>query len=256
MSNNIKEKKAAKLAAEKQQDIKLYRLMVEFTLAIVAVLLAIKAGNNEIFTLIYIMPPFLATTAVLFALSAVLYTVRRKNQIDESSNVITSALIFGNAASLFFVGALYYIYWDAELVIASLITLTVLYFAYNIYGGNFFMYSLISAIGFISLRITGCNSHFALIGNAGILVAHVFSFAIPIIAIVLAIILFAKDKNRTVLGITFGGKKCAVTFLISAAAILVGAVLTLVYPAALIFADFVLLGSYLIIAVICTVKMM
>ena len=63
MSNiNIKEKKAAKLAEEKKQDAKLYRLMVQFAFVVIAVLLVIKTRANQIFTLEHIMPPYLLVT--------------------------------------------------------------------------------------------------------------------------------------------------------------------------------------------------
>ena len=255
-NNNIKEKKAAQLVAEKQQDAKLYRLMVQFVFVIVAVLAAIKAGNNFFFTVSSVMPTYLLVTGILFALSAVLFTLRKKNGVDESTKVFTSALIFGNAATAFAAGMMYYLYWDARLVIATLITLTVLYFAHNIYGGNFFAYSLLTAAGYLSLQISSCESHMIYyLGIVGILAANLLMFAIPVIAIVLGIILISKKKNYTILGITIGGKKCAVTFFISAAAVLIGAVLQFVSFAPVGTVNFILLGSYLVITVICTVKM-
>ncbi len=254
-NNNIKEKKAARLAAEKQQDAKLYRLMIQFALVVVAVLFAIKAGNNQISTLYYVMPPYLLVTGILFALSAILFTLKKKNNSDESSKVITSALIFGNATALFGAGVMYYLYWDAKLVIASLITLTVLYFAHNIYGGNFFAYSLFTAAGYIALQVSKAEPHMYPFGEIGVIAAKVLSFAIPVAAIILGIMLISKNKNYSFAGITIGGKKCAVTFFICAAAILLGAILPIFAPSSAVAANFILLGSYLVIAVICTVKM-
>ena len=256
MSNNIKEKKAAKLAAEKQQNAKLYRLMLQFVFAVIAVVLAIKAGNNQIATLKYVMPPFMLVTGILFALSAVFFSYQKSKNVDESSRFLTSAFVFGNITSLFAAGVAFYIYWDAELVIAALITLTVLYFAHNIYGGNFFAYSLLTAIGFLALRLVKADSHiYVFIGRIGIVAANILLIVLPIVAIALGILLIAKNKNYTFAGITIGGKKCAVTFFICAAAVIAGAVLLLVSPASTVLADFLLLGSYLVIAVICTVKM-
>ena len=254
--NRIKEKKAAKLMAEKQQDAKLYRLMLQFAFVVVAVVLAIKAGNNPLPTIEYVMPPYLLVTGVLFALSAVFFTYRKRKNVDESSKVLTGAFIFGNLTSLFAAGVAFYIYWDAELVIAALITFTVLYFAHNIYGGNFFAYSLLTAVGFLALRVAKAEPHiFYLIGLIGVIAAYVLMVAVPLVAIALGILLISKNKNYTIFGITIGGKKCAVTFFICAAAVIAGAVLMLFSLAPTVLADFLLLGSYLVIAVICTVKM-
>ena len=193
---------------------------------------------------------------ILFALAAILFTVKKKNNVDESAKIFTSALIFGNAATLFVAGAMYYLYWDVRLVIATLITLTVLYFAYNIYGGNFFSYSLITAAGYLTLQISKCESHIIYyLGLIGIAAAKILVFAIPIAAIVLGIMLISNNKNYTIAGVTIGGKKCAVTFFVAAAAILLGAMLQFVSLAPIGAASFILLGSYLVIAVICTVKM-
>ncbi len=255
-NNNVKEKKAAKIAAEKMEDAKLYRLIVQFIFAVAAVLLAIKAGDNFLLIIFDAVPIYLLVTGILFALSAILFTFRKKNNVDETCKVLTSALIFGDSAALFAVGVMFYLYWDVKLVIASLITFTILYFAHNIYGGNFFAYSLFTAVGYISLQLAKAESHiFYYLGVIGIVIAKILVFAAPVAAIVLGILLISKKKNYTFAGVTVGGKKCAVTLFIAAAAIIAGALLQLVSFAPIGAANFVLLGTYLVIAVICTVKM-
>ncbi len=257
--NRIKEKKAAKLAAEKQQDAKLYRLMLQFAFVVIAVVLAIKTGDNQIFTHTVVLPVFLLVTGVLFALSAILFTYRRMKNVDESDKVLTSAFIFGNVTSLFAIGGVYYVYDNIELVIVALITFTVLYFVHNIYGGNFFAYSFLTAVGFLLIRLAKSvpqvSGFFYYVGKLGVLAAKPLMLLLAVAAIALGVLLIAKNKNYTFAKVTIGGKKCAVTFFICAAAVIAGAVLLIVSPASTILADFLLLASYLVIAVICTVKM-
>ena len=207
-NNNIKEKKAAKLVAEKKEDVKLYRLMLQLVLSILAIFAAIKAESSFLSKTVFAMPTFLLITGILFALSAILFTVKKKNRTDESDKVITSALIFGNIATLFSASVMLYLYWDVKLVIAYLITATVLYFAHNIYGGNFFAYSLITAVGYISLQLADAEPHILYyLGLVGVVLAKALVFAVPVIAILLGFILVSKKKNYTFAGITIGGKK-------------------------------------------------
>ncbi|MBQ8248501.1 MAG: hypothetical protein IJY93_01280 [Clostridia bacterium] len=264
MSNSIKEKrikekKAAKVASEKQQDAKLYRLMLQFALVFVAVVLAIRTENNQIIMHTVVLPPFLLVMGILFGLSAILFTFRKMKNVDESGKVLTSAFIFGNITSLFASGLIYYIYDNVELVIATLITLTVLYFAHNIYAGNFFAYSSFTAAGFLLIRLAkavpSADGFFYTLGRLGVLAAKPLMIVLALATIALGILLIVKNKNYTFAGITIGGKKCAVTFFICAAAVIAGLVLLIASPASTILADFILLASYLVIAVICTVKM-
>ncbi len=257
--NRIKEKKAAKAAAEKQQDTKLYRLMLQFALVFIAVVVAIRTENHQILMHTVVLPPFLLVTGVLFGLSAILFTFKKMKNVDESGNVITSAFIFGNITSLFAAGLIYYIYDNVGLVIATLITLTVLYFAHNIYAGNFFAYSFFTAAAFLLIRfaksVPSANGFFYTLGKLGVLAARPLMGILAVAALILGLLLILTNKNYTFAGITIGGKKCAVTFFICAAAVIAGLVLLLVSPASTILADFILLASYLVIAVICTVKM-
>lgn len=259
VKNNLKEKKAAKAAAKRQEDIKSYRLMIEFLLVIVALFLAITAGNNALYVLHRIMPIFLAVTGVIFGLSALYFSVMRVKRVDETDRIVTSAGVFGNAAALFLLSAAFYLFMSAELVIGALIALGVVYIVYNVVGGGFFGYSALTAAAYITLLLTDPSlperSYYA-IGDVIINIASVLVFVVPAIMILVAVLTFAKKNGVCVLGIKFNKKRIATATLVSALIALAGAALTVVYPAAASIAIYALIAFYFIVTVIGIFKMM
>ncbi len=255
VKNNIKERKAAKLAAEKQADIKLYRLMTQFALAAVALFLTLAAKKNEIFVLWKIMPIFLVISGVLFGLSAVLFCVRHAKGADESERIITSAGIFGNAASLFFVSCGYYLFMKAELVIAALIALMVVYMAYNINGAGFFAYSVLTAASYIAFSVACCEVHYP-IASIIVTAAFVLSFAIPVLAIVTAVLVLAKKDGISVIGVKISGKLIAVALIVTALVALAAAAVAIVYPAAAQLIMYAMLAIYFLATIVGIFKMM
>lgn len=259
VKTNLKEKKAAKAAAKRQEDVKSYRLMIEFLLVIAALFLAITAGNNQLYVLSKVMPIFLAVSGVLFGLSALYFSIMRVKRVDETYKIVTSAGIFGNAAVLFLLSVAFYLYMDAQLVICALIALAVVYIVYNVEGASFFGYSSLVAAAYISLLLGAPSlldqSYFA-IGDIIINIAKVLAFAVPVSMIVIAALIFAKKKGVCVLGIKFNKKRIATALIISAVIALAGAVFALIYPAGVSIAIYVLLAFYFIVTVIGIFKMM
>lgn len=255
VKGNIKDKKAAKLAAQKLSDVKLYRLMIQFVLAIIALFLTISAENNQIFVIFEVMPIVLAVAGVLFGLSALLYCIKRAKGKDETLKLFTSVGIFGNAAALLFLASLYYLFASAELVIAALIALTVTYIAYNVEGESFFAYTVITAASYVSLCIASENAFYSF-GNIIRAGAQVMTLVIPVAAIVLSIILFAKKNGVTVLSVNIKGKKIAAAMLVTALAALASTLLTVILAPAAIIATYVMIAIYFIVTVIGIFRMM
>ena len=255
VKNNIKDRKAAKLAAEKQADIKLYRLMVQFALAAVALFLVLTVKNNEIFVLGKIMPIFLVVSGVLFGLSAVLFCVKHAKGTNESERIITSAGIFGNAASLFFVSCAYYLFMEAELVIAALIALAVVYMAYNINGAGFFAYSVLTAASYLAFSLSCCEVMFP-IASVIVNASFVLSFAVPVLAIAAAVLVLAKKDGINVLGVKISGKLIALALIVTALVALAAAAVAIVYPAAAQLIMYAMLAVYFLATVVGIFKMM
>lgn len=247
-TNNIKEKKALKEAERAREDVKLYRLMIEFGLAIVLIFLTIAGENNGLALNPGLMSALVIVSGILFAASAVWFTLAKKKNVNDETKIITKAGVFGNAAVLFFSCAHFYLFWDAQMLTISIIAALVLYFVHNIYGGSYFVYSLISGAGFFALQTaikagTTITALATFVTNCAIVAA----FVIPVLAVVYAIVRVAGKKMtvKTLIGV-----------IITSAIILAGAVLSVVYPTAVLYTIFALIAFYLLTTVVYTVKMM
>lgn len=243
-----KAKKEAKKERLRLEDVKFYRLMVEFILAVFLIYAVVQVGNNLIFVANKAAPVLIAVTGVLFAASAVYAVIVKRRGIDEKYSVITSAGLFGNAAVLFFSAAHIRLFMKPDVLLLSLILVALLYFVYSIYNNNFFVYSLITASGFIALcHSTLTSSVFSPLATLLVDIAWVLAIVIPAAAVVYAFLRLARGKAT---------KKVACSVIVSAFVLLLGAVLALVYPVGVIYAEFALLAVYLVIAVSYTVKLM
>ncbi len=248
-NKDLKKKKELKAAELRHEDVKLYRLMVEFILAIVLVSAVITAGSgNEIFIIGTVLPILNIVTAFIFAATAINFVVVKRRGTDETDKIITSAGLFGNAAVLFLSGAHYYLFMDAKQLSFSLVIIALLYFVYSIYEESFFDFSVFAAIGFLALSHSMLDvsifSYFARLLVKG---ALVLAFIVPVFTLIRAIIKTAKGKTTA--------KYLACTIL-AALIIVAGAVFVLVYPSAVIYTYFALLAVYLATTVVYTVKMM
>ena len=249
LSKDLKKKKEQKAAALKQEDIKLYRLMIEFILGVILVSAIIAAGNgNEIYIVGKILPVTNVITAVIFAASAILFVLVKRRGVDESGRIVTTAGIFGNAAVLFFSSAHYYLFMDAKQLSLALVIVILLYFVYSIYDRRFFDYSLFTALGFLALQHSMLST--TIFSNFAILLvkaATVLAIAIPLFTVVRAIVRKIKGKLTT---------KLLICIILSSLVTIGGAVLAMFYPAAVIYAIFALLAVYLATTVVYTVRMM
>ncbi len=247
-TKSIKEKKALKEAERALEDVKLYRLMIEFGLAIALIFLTMIGENNGLALMPKLMRGLVCASGILFAVSAIYFTVGKKKDNGSSMKIMTTTGLFGNAAVLFLACSHFYLFWDAQMITVSVIAALVLYFVYNIYGGAYFAYSLVAGIGFVALETAGklgttMTALAALVAKGAVAAA----FIVPVAAVVLAIVCAASKKLSA---------KALVGVILSSAIVLCGAVFTVVNPAAVIYAVFALISFYLISTVAYTVKMM
>ncbi len=248
-NKDLSKKKELKAAELKHDDVKLYRLIIQFILAIVLISAVVSAGRgNEIFIIGTVLPVLNIVTAFIFAAAAINFVVVKRRGIDESEKIVTSAGLFGNAAVLFLSGAHYYLFMDAKQLSFSLVIIALLYFVYSIYDTRFFDFSLFAAIGFLALSHSTLST--GIVGTLAKLLINaslVLAFAVPVFTIIRAIVRKAKGKLTS---------KCLVCTVLFALITVVGAVLVLVYPSAVIYTFFALLIVYLATTVVYTVKMM
>ncbi len=249
LRKNTKELKAQKANEARKSDIMLYRLMIEFALTVAAVVLAVMAGNGDmIYIHMTLTPIFLVITGILFAASAVYYCLGKKNSSNNEYKVVTREGIFGNMAVLFFGCFHFYLFSDAQLLIIALITASVLYFTYNIFGKALLDCSLVTAAGFMLLETSGLSKvSFTSLANAVVFGAKILAFVVPICAIVYGIIRLSKKNYPTA---------SALPIFVSSLLTLGGAVLNFLYPAGVVFTIIGLLICYLVVVVAYTVKNM
>lgn len=248
VSKNVKEMKAKKIDELRRNDVKLYRLMVEFGLTVVAVLLAVAAGNaNKIQLHFSVMPILLVVTGVLFAAWAAFYSLSRKKAGDNTYKVVTREGVFGNLTALFFGCLHFYLFEDAQALIIAIITASVLYFTYNIFDKPLLDFSVVTAVGFLLLKTSEISKvSLTTLANAVVFGAKGLALVLPVAAIIYAFVRYSKKRSR----VSF------VPIVVSSALTLAGALLTFLYPAAASFAVVGILICYLVTVVAYTIKNM
>ena len=252
MSNNIKAVKAKKADENRRNDVRLYRLMIEFILAIIAVTAGVMLGNLKgadwQLTLHNAARIAVMVTGILFAASAVFFVMGKKKAEDNAYKVITRGGIFGNLAVLFFGSLHFYLFYDAESLIIALIAATVVYFTYNIFNGGLIDYSVVTASGFFLLGFAAFEGR--ALSDLALLVVHgskILAIVLPIAAMVYAVAMASKNK---------GEKTAIVPIIVSSVITLVGGALNYLYPVAAMYATFALVGVYLVVIIAHAVKNM
>ncbi len=251
MANNIKELEAKKADAARKNDVRLYRLMIEFVLTILAVFAGVMLGNinnqNQmpLHDAMFIVS---LVTGILFAASAVYFVMGKKKADVSDYKVITRGGIFGNMAVLFLSCAHFYLFRDAEILIINLIAVALVYFTYNIFDGDITDYSVITAAGFILLEFSAISTIGTISSFASLLVkgSRVLAIVLPVAAIVYAIVRAQKKGKKTAI----------VPIILSSVLTAAGGVLNFLYPAFVVYAVFALVGVFLITVIAHTVKNM
>ncbi len=250
MANNIKAVKAKKADENRRNDIRLYRLMVEFVLAIIAVTAGVMLGNvNDAVMELRLHNAMLVVvmvTGILFAASAVFFVMGKKKMTDNAYKIFTRAGIFGNLAVLFFGSLHYYLFYDAESLIVALIAVTVVYFTYNIFDGGLVDYSVITATGFLALGFAAFEGRD--LSDLALLIVHaskLLAVVLPVAAVIYVLVKNSKNKNSA-----------TVPTIVSSVITLAGGILNYIYPAFAVYAVFVLAGVYLVVVIAHAVKSM
>ena len=261
MVKSDSKKKSGVVDAKKVSgDTKVNRLMVAFILGVVAVtgmLLAKKSIANEAFFITYILPVLLVVSVLGFAAS--IYLLVRRRGSDESARIFTGANVLG-AALVFMLATLYYrLTFEATMVIGWFIVAVVLYFVYNIFTYDFFMYSVLSAAGVMLLRGTRID-YMTSFSSVISLIFAILALLFAVIGIVIAVMAHSNN-GRLKLGsrsIKLYGAKGGHIYplLIAAVLIIAGGILSILAPAFVIYAVAALVAAYLAIAVAYVIKMM
>ena len=260
VSNDLKQKqkKADKLRLQSQNDLRVNRLSIVFVSVFVGVLIMLVAKKNianEVSFITHWLTPLLILSIAALAASAVLFALRTNRHIDDSDRVFTKWNVLG--AGIVFFGAMlgYRLTFDASLVALWLVSVGVLYLVFTTFKADFFIYSVMTAIGLLLMKLRGVEFYSSL-GKAVYVICGALCIVAAICGIILAV-MHISGKGT----VSLGSKKFAVggkvyPLFIGALFLVAGGALCLAAPAFITYCIAAMLVVYVIIAIAYVIKMM
>lgn len=262
MSNNIKNKENKKKSVkktEKKSQVVLYRLLMVLALDILAIAFFIsikKEASRESFFVFDVLPVLTIVFAALSVVSIGYYAFTKAKHVDISKYICTPAMISGiMLVSL----AICLLYKSVSLqkIVVSLIIVNILYFIYYLYKRSFFIYSLLTAFSYLIIVTLGSVTYFSDKGG--------FYTALKVTAIVIALaagafVLAAKGKGGK---ISVGKREISlcedkfdlIAFAATIGLLVISVVISFFAAGFTSYMSIVLLMSFLVIAIIYTIKM-
>lgn len=149
-----KEKRAQE--AEAASNAITYRMTIVFALLVVGILALIRvtqSASSEMW-LLGALPVFRIVTGALLVAALVFRIVIRAKKTDESKRVLSSTFLCGIAGTLF-VAAMAYYPLGASRIIAWFLAAALLFFVYEIYAVDFFLFSVVTVVGAIAASLVG-----------------------------------------------------------------------------------------------------
>lgn len=231
------------------------RLYVLFFAALALVFAIIKVGNSIDLLLKYtyeLKPFFLIGAGVLLILAIVYRFICYKKEKDERFITFSSSYLLLIATSIFCIVALFGSVLSRDLL-ALVIIGSVLFFIYNIYEREFFWYSLYTAVGYLIFDVKFSSS---------LSLPRILVCAGAIVLSVAVIIAVASAKHKRGMLVLFGknagtvSKKGVYAFLITSALVIAAMILSLFIAGISSYSMMLLFVSYMVFAVVYTLKMM
>ena len=149
-----KEKRA--LEAEAVSNAITYRMTIVFALLVIGILALIRVtqtASSEMW-LLNTLPVFRIVTGALLAAAVIYSIVCRMKKTDEAKRVLSSAFLCGIAGTIF-VAAMFYYPLGASRIIAWFLAAALLFFVYEIYAVDFFLFSVVTVVGAIAASLVG-----------------------------------------------------------------------------------------------------
>jgi len=245
---------------QKKSDTIANRMMVIFVaslVAIVSLLLVNKNFGKFVYKAFYEFPFVEIAGLLVLAAGIVFFVMRKKKGTDETYLTFTSTMaLVGSAVICIFCLAFRYILING--VVIGLVVVSILTFVFWLYNKDFFAYSLITAVSALCLAAIGGVPGGGILKTAATGALTVLAFLLPVLTAA-AVIVVKKNGGKLILR----GKKRTVMpkdgsyypFAVTAGVTLAAAVLSLFVPGAELYGNIALLASYLVIAIVYTVKM-
>ncbi|MBQ8005177.1 MAG: hypothetical protein IJ303_02565 [Clostridia bacterium] len=234
-----------------KSEIQYYRMLVVLA-ALIAVIFSVTYltdWNHEAFQL-KVAPISAAVLAILSIGASVLFAIKKAHGANEEYSVFSSGYLVTISLWLTSIFAFYSISASKKLM-AYVIVTAALYFIYNLFSREFFVFSLYNALG----------AGFLVLINSATFVSHiVFSVLVVAVSAFFVSVVLTKKAFELKLGklsiSVTDGKYKAYPFCISAGIMLAGVVLSFLYASMAFYTLIVLFVYYLIFTIVNTVKMM
>lgn len=132
------------------------RMTLVFCLLVVSIIALVRVTQSSAteLWLLNALPVFRIVTAVLLVAALVWRGICGRRKTDERFRVLSSPLLLGVAAALF-VAAMAYNPLGSFRVIVWLLAAALLFFVYEIYAVDFFLYTVVSVVGGMAASIVG-----------------------------------------------------------------------------------------------------
>ena len=240
-----------KVTVEKRgpkKDINGNRVAVFFIVLVLVVVSVMSLKGSYVSTELAfynnVRPVLLPVLALATAAAAVLWIVRRQKKVDERGLVLSASLITCISAELLLV-VLLYPFLSTTRLLVSLLGCALLFFIYYLYPRSFFGYSVCTVLGALalsSLRMGG--------GVLGLVLPVALA---AILLVLLAVMLFAPTcRLSRALGADEDDK---LPLIVTTALLLAGIVVGFVMPSLIFYAVVLLAASFLVFAIIHTLRM-
>lgn len=241
-------KKAAPVRGVRR-DVAAQRIILFSVVLLIAVVTVAALKNSSVSTALNFYHITLPVLIVLFALmtagGAALWIIRRRRGVNEQGMMLSGAMMTILAGGLL-VSCVGYIFLSGTRLLVCMIAAAALFYIYYLYPRSFFAYSAVTVAGGLLLSFFRFGT-----GLLGLILPAVLIAALE----VLVLMMLAGGKNR--LGrLVPAEPRGRLPFLITAALLLVGFVLGFIAPAMLFWAIVLLFASFLVIAIITTLRMM
>ena len=240
-----------KVTVEKRgpkKDINGNRVAVFFIVLVLVVVSVMSLKGSYVSTELAfynnVRPVLLPVLALVTAAAAVLWIVRRQKKVDERGLVLSASLITCISAELLLV-VLLYPFLSTTRLLVSLLGCALLFFIYYLYPRSFFGYSVCTVLGALALS--------SLRMGGGVLGLVLPVALVAILLVLLAVMLFAPTcRLARALGADEDDK---LPLIVTTALLLAGIVVGFVMPSLIFYAVVLLAASFLVFAIIHTLRM-
>lgn len=192
----------------------------------------------------HVRPVLLPVLALTTAAAAALWITRRRKKVDEKKFVLSGSVLTCISAELLLV-VLLYPFLSTTRLLVSLFGCALLFFVYYLYPRSFFGYSVCTVLGALAL------SSFRMGG--GVLGIVLPAALVAVLLVLLAVMLFAPAcRFSRALGADEDEK---LPLIVTAALLLAGTVVGFVMPSLIFYAVVLLAASFLVFAIVHTLRM-